>query len=165
MELARRLGLKVVGVGLPGHFVVRHEPRTGDGQLIDVFEQGKRISRQQAAELDRRTSLLKLDDHYLVAQKKKEIILRMLRNLMGSAQKNNDAESMLRYVETIVSLDPEAGPERWIRAVFRFQTDRNLEALEDIEWLLEEKPEEIDLLRVRQLQIILQREMQNADHK
>lgn len=26
MELARRLGLQVVGVGLPGHFVVRHEP-------------------------------------------------------------------------------------------------------------------------------------------
>ena len=165
IELARRLGLKVVGVGLPGHFVVRYEPQTGDGQLIDVFDQGKRISRRQAEVLVRKIAFLELDDHYLVAQKKKEIILRMLRNLTGSAQNNNDAHSMLRYVETIVSLDSQASPERWFRAVLRFQTDRNLEALEDIEWLLEEKPEDVDLQRVRQLQIILQREMQNADHK
>ena len=31
MELGRRLGLKVVGVPLPGHFVVRHEPAEGEG--------------------------------------------------------------------------------------------------------------------------------------
>src|SRR5439155_15896249 len=33
MELARRIGLKVVGVSLPGHFVVKHED-----QLLDVYE-------------------------------------------------------------------------------------------------------------------------------
>jgi serine protease Do len=165
MELARRLGLKVVGVGLPGHFVVRYEPLKGVKQLIDVFEQGKRLSRKQAAELVRKTSDLKFDDQHLVAQQKKEIILRMLHNLMGSAQNNNDAESMLRYVETIVSLNPEAGPERSFRAVLRFQTGRHLEALEDIEWILNEKPENVDLQRVRQLQIIFQREMRNENHQ
>ena len=38
MEMARRLGLKVVGVGLPGHFVVRFEPKMGETQLLDPFE-------------------------------------------------------------------------------------------------------------------------------
>ena len=89
----------------------------------------------------------------------------MLRNLMGSAQNNSDPESMLRYVETIVSLDPETVEERWLRAVLRFQTGRHVEALEDIERVLEENPENVDLQPVRQLQIIIQREMQNADRK
>src|SRR5262249_6216488 len=38
LELARRLDLQVVGVALPGHFVVRHEPEGGASQLIDVYE-------------------------------------------------------------------------------------------------------------------------------
>jgi serine protease Do len=165
MELARRLGLKVVGVGLPGHFVVRYEPQKGDGQLIDAFERGKRLSRKQAEEIVRKTAFRELDDQHLVAQKKKDIVQRMLHNLMGLARKSQDAERMLRYVETIISLNPKTGPERWFRVVLRIQTNRNLEALEDIEWLLEEKPENVDLQRVRQLQIHLQREMQNPDHK
>ena len=38
IELARRIGLKVEGVGLPGHFVVRHVPAEGEPQLIDVYD-------------------------------------------------------------------------------------------------------------------------------
>src|SRR5205814_5384115 len=47
-ELARRVGLKVVGVALPGHFVVKHVPAKGDEQLIDVFEGGVPLSRADA---------------------------------------------------------------------------------------------------------------------
>ena len=38
IELARKVGLNVVGVGLPGHFVVRHIPAQGESQLIDVYD-------------------------------------------------------------------------------------------------------------------------------
>src|SRR5204862_766334 len=55
LELARRIGVKVEGVGLPGHFVVRHVPAKGDPQLIDVFDGGKALSRQDAAEKVRGT--------------------------------------------------------------------------------------------------------------
>ncbi|MFT5127313.1 MAG: serine protease Do, partial [Rhodothermales bacterium] len=37
LELGRRLGLSIEGVGLPGHFVVRALPADGESQLIDVF--------------------------------------------------------------------------------------------------------------------------------
>src|SRR5439155_17950941 len=33
MQLPRKIGLKIVGVGLPGHFVVRHEPTDGEPQF------------------------------------------------------------------------------------------------------------------------------------
>ena len=42
MDLARRLGVTVDGVGLPGHFVMRHVPKKGEGKFIDVYEGGER---------------------------------------------------------------------------------------------------------------------------
>src|SRR5207249_5179614 len=44
MDLARRLGVSVVGVGLPGHFVTRHVPKEGEGKFIDVYERGEQLS-------------------------------------------------------------------------------------------------------------------------
>src|SRR5438093_3582373 len=46
MELGKRLGLQIEGVGLPAHFVVRHVPADGQPQLIDVFEQAAALSRE-----------------------------------------------------------------------------------------------------------------------
>jgi hypothetical protein len=43
MELGRRLGLKIDGIGLPGHFVVRFSPSKGAVQVIDVFHEAKRL--------------------------------------------------------------------------------------------------------------------------
>ena len=40
IELASRLGVKIEGVGLPAHFVVRHVPKEGEPQIIDVFDGG-----------------------------------------------------------------------------------------------------------------------------
>src|SRR5205085_9152402 len=48
MEIARRLGVKVVGIGLPGHFIVQHLPAKGERQLIDVYGGGKALTREQA---------------------------------------------------------------------------------------------------------------------
>ncbi len=44
IELARRLGVRLEGVGLPGHFVVRHVPAKGEAQLIDVYEGGQPLT-------------------------------------------------------------------------------------------------------------------------
>ncbi len=48
MELARRIGLKVDGVALPGHFVVRYVPAEGEPQLIDVYEGATVVAREEA---------------------------------------------------------------------------------------------------------------------
>src|SRR5438045_2352371 len=48
IELGSRLNLKVEGVGLPAHFVVRHVPADGQPQLIDVFEGAAPLTREAA---------------------------------------------------------------------------------------------------------------------
>src|SRR3972149_8015700 len=45
MEIAWRLDLPLVGVGLPGHFIVKHEAAERE-ILVDPFHQGARLSEE-----------------------------------------------------------------------------------------------------------------------
>lgn len=151
MELGRKLGLAIEGVGLPGHFVVRHVPAKGEAQLIDVFEGGLAMTRDDAANHVKAAGAGELREEHLKAATGREIVLRMIRNLLGVAQNKDDKEAMLRYAETIVSIDPESVPDRGLRAVVRYETGRRDAALADLDWFLEHRPEGLDLERVRQM--------------
>jgi regulator of sirC expression with transglutaminase-like and TPR domain len=155
MELARRLGLRVEGVGLPGHFVVRHVPRKGAAQLIDVYEGGVPLSKAEAAKKVRALTGRPLEEAHLAAVPKKAIVVRMLHNLLRVAQDERDAAGALRYADAILALTPDAAEERGMRAGLRYQAGDRQGALEDVEWLLEHKPEGIDLDRVRQMKRFL----------
>jgi regulator of sirC expression with transglutaminase-like and TPR domain len=155
LELARRLDLPVVGVGLPGHFVVRFEPPGGPGQMIDVFEGGKLITEKDAARKVEAITGEALQPGDLGAVTKKAIVMRLLHNLLGAAQREKDRDGMLRYLDALVTIDADAHAERWVRAVLRFQAGRHEGARADCEYLLEREPAEIDVRRVRELHRIL----------
>lgn len=150
MDLARQLDLRVVGVALPGHFVVRLEDGK-KGRLIDVYDGGKFLSREEAADKVFNVTGAELKDKDLEAVPKKFIAMRMLHNLLNVAQKEKDLPSMLRYLDGILAIDPAAHEERWVRAVFRFQSGRTRECLGDCDVLLEQNPPGADLERVREL--------------
>ena len=151
MELGKRLGMKIEGVGLPGHFVVRHMIDADNGQLIDVFDGGKSMSDDEAAAMVRQFTGRRITDHDLRPQTDLEIITRVLSNLMGIATRSEDLESMLRYIEAMVAIDPDAHQFRLMRAQLRGMTKRNALALEDIDWLITKSPPEIDLNRLQQM--------------
>ncbi len=156
IEIARELKLTVVGVPLPGHFMVRHETKGTAPQLIDVFE-GKLISRTEAdAKVKKVTGRAPTDADFAPAAKK-TILVRMLHNLINVAESEKDVPTMLRYIDGIVALKADAHEERWARAVFRFQTGQRVGSLEDCEYLLQHAPAEVDLDRVRELRRILQK--------
>ena len=157
MDMARRIDLNVVGVGLPGHFVVRHEPKKGKPQLIDPFDRGRVWTDEEATRQVKSRIPGPLDKTFLESQPKRAILIRMLRNLMGVAGAKEDAESLLSYIETVLVIDPDSAEDRWFRAVLRFQTGRIDEAIDDTTWLLKERPDGVDLQRVRQLLGVLQR--------
>jgi regulator of sirC expression with transglutaminase-like and TPR domain len=64
---------------------------------------------------------------------------------------------MLRYVEAVLTVDSNRGEERFIRAVLSYQQGRNAEARADAQWLLDQRPEDVDLDRVRQFVELLDR--------
>jgi regulator of sirC expression with transglutaminase-like and TPR domain len=153
MELAGRLGLKIEGVGLPGHFIVRHVPAEGEPQLIDAYDDGKLLSREDAEKLAGRP----LTEPDLATASKRQILVRMLRNLRGIAQANRDTDAVLRYADAVLVISPEMIEDRSLRAVLRAQNGNRAGALADIDWLLENRPEGVDLDRVREFRELLQR--------
>lgn len=156
IEIARRLKLNVVGVPLPGHFVVRHEPAGEKPQIIDVFD-GKLMSREEAEKKVKNITGRAPTDKDFAQVTKKTIVVRMLHNLINVAESEKDRDGMLRYLDGIVAIDPNASEERWARAVFRFQAGLRAGSLDDCEYLLKHAPPELDRDRVRELRDILQR--------
>jgi regulator of sirC expression with transglutaminase-like and TPR domain len=155
IALSRKIGLKVVGVGLPGHFVVRHEPTEGEPQLIDVFERGEVIPRDQAEKRVSEVVNRAATDADFATATKRAIIVRMVHNLLGLAQRSQDAEGMLRYLDAIVAISPDAGQERFMRAVLLLRSGRRAEAIADADWLLEHHPDGVNLNQVDELRRVL----------
>src|SRR6476469_7374899 len=86
IELGSRLGLKIEGVGLPAHFVVRHVPAIGEPQLIDVFNSASPLSRSAAEKkIASITGEAPLPQHF-DAVSNRQILQRILLNLISNAQ-------------------------------------------------------------------------------
>ncbi|MEE2990385.1 MAG: transglutaminase-like domain-containing protein, partial [Planctomycetota bacterium] len=150
MELGRRLGLSIEGVGLPGHFVVRFVPRKGEPQLIDVFDAATRLSLEDAGRLAGAAGR-PLPKEQLAAVDQRAILNRMFKNLIGLAQRQDDKERMLRYLEMMMVIDPDSIQARGMRSIIRYETGRKSAAIADLDWFLEHKPAELDLERIRQM--------------
>ena len=152
LELAARLDLKMEGVGLPGHFVVRHIRVADEPQLIDVYEGGLVLSRAQAEERVRDfTGEAAVEDHFRAATPR-QILVRMLQNLLGIAQGKQDKEAMLRYLEAMIAVEPELARERGLLAIVQFETGRQDAAVAGLNWFFDKQPPGVDLDQVRQMQ-------------
>ncbi len=149
IELGRRVGLNLVGVGVPRQFVVRHEPKEGDSQLIDVFEGGVTVTRQEIEErLFKSNPPIIARDEHLVTIKSRDILIRILNNLRLQALEENDAEGMYRYVDTILTLNSEDGDYRAMRFEIGAFTKRIDQARADADWLVKFQPPNVNLPRV-----------------
>ena len=157
MELANRLKINVVGVGLPGHFVVRHETEKGGGQLIDVFEGGKELARADAEGMVRRITGRPMTEDHLKASTKRAIVVRMLSNLRGLAEKSRDTEAILRYVDASVIVDPDELSHRAQRIMLNARTGRFTEAIADIDFMIDKSPPGLDISEVQRLRADLER--------
>lgn len=135
LEISRRMGLNVVGVGFPLHFMVRHEPKLGDPQLVDVFERGKLLSKEDARQKLATLTDEAWKDSFLDTTPPRAIVERMLRNLLNIAAEAEDAERMLGYVEAALLINPESGRDRFFRAALSYRTQRWAQARLDVEWL------------------------------
>ena len=156
VELARRVGIDAVGIGLPGHFIVRVD--LGDqSKYVDVFEQGLEMTEAECRQRVSEISGLGWRDDYLDPQSEVEIIERMLRNLIRVAGTADDQEAALRYARTILAINPNSVEDRLVKAVICYNTNRLDEGEAEVEWVLKTEPEGIDLARVRELHEAFQR--------
>ncbi len=115
IEIASRLGLEIEGVSFPGHFLVKLATAEGD-VVLDPFFGGTPLSEEDLSErleevLGMRASGMQLPE-LLASADKKDILVRMLRNLKGIYQKQSDPEKMLATLNRILQVEPDAAEEQ-----------------------------------------------------
>lgn len=137
IEVARRIGFSLVGVGMPLHFVIKHSlgDAPEDGIFMDPFLGGALLTPQQLrqrfeAQFRER---MPFAEHYLGAVTKKQLLTRVLNNLRGvylGRQQLHRALSVLDYLLLIAPWDLETRRDRGLLAL---RIGEFMQALEDLQ--------------------------------
>lgn len=134
IEVARRAGLGVLGVGLPGHFLVRAEA-AGRFVLIDPFHGGALLSEADCQKRLHRVfgGRVRLEPGMLAPCTRKGILARMLRNLKAIYVKADDYPRALRTIDLLLRLDPGSGEDLRDRGLLHAAFDCYVLAAADLE--------------------------------
>ena len=82
MEVGRRVGVAIDGVGMPGHFLVRH--REDPATFVDPFGGGRRLDAAGCRDIFTNLGGTVWNDTYLDPVGARAILTRMLLNLQGT---------------------------------------------------------------------------------
>ncbi len=109
--VARRLGLPLIGIGLPGHFVVRYGPVEA-GLYLDPFHGGRVLDEAECVRFVEERQL-DYDPAHLLPVSDGAILLRMLRNLVQSYRARGDAnrQALLKRLRSMLVGEEVSGPE------------------------------------------------------
>ncbi len=144
IEVGRRVGLRFEGVGLPGHFLLRHGPET----YVDPFDGGRLLGREGCVERFHAVNGAQAPflSSYLEPVGPRAILARMLNNLKSVYTARGDVHTLAWVFELRMAL-PGASPlegREWARILGA--TGRFVEAATELEaraHLLPEHEEEL----------------------
>ena len=160
LEVCQRLDFPMVGINLPGHFLIRPEFED-TGIFIDPFNRGEILFEQDCEE--RLAKLygrpIPMQPEFLQPVTKRQFLARLLTNLKFIYLNQRDLQKALTNVEYILLLFPDAVSERRDRALLYFQLGFGSKAVQDLEIYLAMRPNAEDANTILQLLEQLRREV------
>ncbi len=141
MEVGKRLGLQIVGIGLPFHFIVRCDLPSGS-IYIDPFERGRILSEQDCRDRIKRLFRGKIPFNplWLEPVSNRQLLTRMLANLKNIYIRNGDYPRALSACDRIVMLAPDTAIERKDRGIVHLHLKHYTRAIRDFNTYLELAP-------------------------
>ncbi len=151
MEVGRRVGLSIVGVGLPGHFVVRADVGPAP-VLLDPFDGGAVVTPERAGDLVARAlgRRVPVGSEQFAAVDKRQILIRMLMNLRGIYCRRSEWDKALAVFDRLLVLDRQATAHRRDRGTVLIKLGRYGQGLREWEGYLEACPHADDAAELRQ---------------
>jgi regulator of sirC expression with transglutaminase-like and TPR domain len=139
LHIGRELGLDLVGLNFPGHFVLRLQAGSS-ASIIDPFNRGQMLSSADLLQLIRSIEgpEAKLSPEAYAPVTPREILLRLQNNILSRALKANELESAREVVTRMIWLAPrraglqfelgrlEVHAGRMSAAAMAFETCRNM---------------------------------------
>ena len=161
IEVGKRLGIRLLGIGMPGHFLVRHANLTD--MFVDPFHGGIILSVEECAQRLRQVTGadVRWSPGYLSPISNLEFIARMLRNIKAIYWRGQDYNRALRATNWLMALQPAATQERRDRGLLYAQTGRHALALNDLEEYISSSPSTHDVTQAHELIRQLKRSVSN----
>lgn len=145
IEMGARIGFEVCGVGMPGHFVVKHYTRDGE-IVIDPFNRGQVLTEQDCQQrLEKIAGTpVQFERGFLRESTTREILARMLANLKSTHIRRNRFEKAIENIDWILMMKPDAATEYRDRGLLAAQLERWSQAIADLDRYLELNPDDDD---------------------
>ncbi|MFP4133156.1 MAG: SirB1 family protein [Halothece sp.] len=152
LEVARRVEFPMVGIGMPGHFLIRPEFKDA-GIFVDAFHKGEVLfpedCEQRLQEIFAQP--VTLEDHFLEAVSKKEFLARMLTNLKLIYINQQDLERALAVIERLLLVFPDAIIEQRDRGLLHYQMGDTQSAIADLKTYVAHYPDASDSSMIEML--------------
>jgi regulator of sirC expression with transglutaminase-like and TPR domain len=161
MEVGRRVGFPLFGVGMPGHFLLKHYDVSGRPILIDVFERGRVVTEEDCQKKLSSISggKIVLQPEFLMPVTRRLMLTRMLNNLKSIYMERRDFRRALQVVDLILVIYPRSPEDVKQRAVLRYNLDDYSGALQDFEEYIRMSPDASDTEEIRQTALSLRRSL------
>ena len=159
MEVAGRVGFPLSGVGMPGHFLLKHYGASEQEILIDCFNRGDILSRQDCqSRLDEIYSgEMKLRPEFLHPISRRQILTRMLNNLKTVYLSTRNFRKALPIADLILVIYPRSAEDVKQRALLRYSMGLHGLAAEDLDEYLKMSPTASDADEIRQMSLSIRR--------
>lgn len=141
IEVGRRCGLPLVGIGMPGHFLAR--PSHADDRYLDLFDGGRILDRSGCRSIFQRLHPgVAWEESYLAPVPATAIISRMLLNLANAYRRSGDRPALAWAVALRLELPGATEHERRELAVLLGASGRYDRAAELLEGTGEQRDQE-----------------------
>jgi regulator of sirC expression with transglutaminase-like and TPR domain len=161
MEVARRVGFPLFGVGMPGHFLLKHYDVEGRETLIDAFNNGAVVTERECQHrLDEIYSgQLPLQPEFLLSVSRRQMLTRILNNLKNVYMAGRNFRKALEVVDLICAVYPRSPEDVKQRAMLRYSAGQMRGAVEDLEEYLRMSPDASDADEIRHTALSIRRSM------
>ena len=150
IEVGRRLGLPMQGIGLPGHFItgVRLDAAP---ILLDPFHGGAILTPEACRDLVAKAlgKRVRLTEASFAPVDNRQFLTRMLANLKGIYWRTEQWAKAARVSDHLIALDPAAGTERRDRGIALAKAGQYQRGLADWERYLTDFPDAPDNAEMR----------------
>ena len=151
VELGRRLGLPLDGVGFPAHFIVRAGDEQRGYRYLDPFNGGNALARDDLAAFLRRQGgdPDRQLETFLTAVTPRQLLARILYNLEGMYVRRGDLGMVRSVLDLHLVLEPWSLDRVRDRGLVSFRLGDREAAAADLAAYLEHEPDAADAARVR----------------
>ena len=161
MEVGRRAGFPLFGVGMPGHFMVKHYDVNGRSILIDAFEHGAIVTEEDCRRKVNSiyAGQITLQPDFLLTVTRRQMLTRMLNNLRTIYMSQRDFRRAVQVVDLVLAIYPRSPEDVKQRAALRYNLGDNGGALADFDEYVKMAPDASDAEEIRQTALALRRQI------